>query len=230
MKKMVKGFLLAVSAAVICVCASCSADIAETGGAVGGTISRSEKTAVNNTDNWELILVNKDNPLPEGYEIELCELSNGRSVDRRIYPDLQEMFDAARSDGLSIEVTEGYRTREQQQEMMDDKIRELRWHGNSKKKATKRAAELVAQPGTSEHELGLAVDINPVSDDEDPWPLYTWLADNAADYGFILRYPLDCQDITGIDYEPWHYRYVGKEAADEIMSKGITLEEYLTQK
>ena len=84
----------------------------------------------------------------------------------------------------------------------------------------------VAIPGTSEHELGLAVDINEAGG-ADPWGLYNWLAAHAHEYGFILRYPQGKESITGIDYEPWHFRYVGKEAAAEIYSRQVTLEEYL---
>lgn len=81
----------------------------------------------------------------------------------------------------------------------------------------------MALPGTSEHELGLAVDINDAGDDG----VYDWLAANAARFGFIQRYPDGSERITGIDHEPWHYRYVGVEAAEQISARGITLEEYL---
>ena len=93
-------------------------------------------------------------------------------------------------------------------------------------KADELAREYVAEPGTSEHELGLAVDIN-AGGETDSWTLYDWLAEHAHEYGFILRYPEDKTLITGINYEPWHYRYVGKDAAEEIYERGITLEEYL---
>lgn len=178
-------------------------------------------------DDWRLILVNNTHALPEDYEISLTELSNGKKIDSRIYPDLQEMFDDARSDGIYPIVVEGYRTYEEQEQMMLEKIDSYKVEGYSKKEAEKLAEEWVAVPGTSEHELGLAVDINPdynySGDDE----LYRWLADNAYKYGFILRYPDGEEGITGIAYEPWHYRYVGKENAFDIKNSGLTLEEYL---
>lgn len=112
--------------------------------------------------------------------------------------------------------------------MIQDKIDAYISEGYSKKEAKKLAEEYVATPGTSEHELGLAVDINAdensSSSDED---VYNFLAENSYKYGFILRYPPDKEDITGINYEPWHYRYVGKEAALIIFNEQITLEEYL---
>ena len=178
-------------------------------------------------DDWRLILVNNTHALPEDYEISLTELSNGKKIDSRIYSDLQEMFDDARSEGIYPVVVEGYRTHGEQEQMMSEKIDSYKAEGYSKKEAEKLAEEWVAVPGTSEHELGLAVDINPdynySGDDE----LYRWLADNAYKYGFILRYPDGEESITGIAYEPWHYRYVGKENAFDIKNSGLTLEEYL---
>ena len=89
------------------------------------------------------------------------------------------------------------------------------------------AGQWVAIPGTCEHALGLAVDINADKEQSSNEEVYNWLAENAWRYGFILRYPKGKEDITGIDYEPWHYRYVGKEVAKEIYEEGITLEEYV---
>ena len=176
-------------------------------------------------ESYKLVLVNRWNPLPENYDFELLTLSNGISVDERIYPDLQDMFDACRADGLTPIVGEGYRTHAEQQQMMDSYIAKYEAQGMGAEEARQKAEEYVALPGTSEHELGLALDIN--STDGDSWGVYSWLAENAYQYGFILRYPEGKEGITGIDYEPWHYRYVGKEAAEEIHSRGITLEEYL---
>lgn len=177
---------------------------------------------------WKLILVNKNNPVPDGYDVELTTLSNGVQVDSRIYPDLQNMFDDMRAEGVYPVVGEGYRTYEEQEKMMQDKIDAYRAEGHSKAVAKKLAKKWVAKPGTSEHELGIALDINAAeemgSDNED---VYEWLYNNAYKYGFILRYPQDKEDITGIDYEPWHYRYVGKEAAAQMYECGLTLEEYV---
>lgn len=173
-----------------------------------------------------LILVNSENKIPDDYKIELTELSNGEKVDSEIYPDLQKMFDDMRDEGIYPVVGEGYRTREKQQEIMADKIRAYENEGYSEKKAEEMAKEWVAVPGTSEHELGLAVDINADKEKSDNQEVYDWLYENAYKYGFILRYPIGKTLITGIDYEPWHYRYVG-EYAEEIHKSGLCLEEWL---
>ena len=164
--------------------------------------------------------------MPEDYSVELTELSNGQKVNSRIYPYLQEMFDAARAEGVYPVVREGYRTEEEQQEILDDKIQTYINQGYSQSRAERTAKEWVALPGTSEHQLGIAVDINADKSMCSNEEVYAWLAENAYKYGFILRYPPEKQEITGTSYEQWHYRYVGEEAALEIYERGICLEEY----
>ena len=176
---------------------------------------------------WNLILVNHDNYIPADYKVQLTELSNGKKVDSRIYPELQEMFDDARAQGYSLFVREGYRTQEEQQQLMDEKIEVYENEGKSKSEAKKLAEQWVAIPGTSEHQLGIAVDINADTTKSSSDDVYNWLAENAHTYGFIKRYPSNKTDITGVINEPWHYRYVGKEAASKIYSQGICLEEYI---
>ena len=178
------------------------------------------------SEEWNLIVVNRWNVLPEDYSVELMELSNGQKIDSRIYPALQEMFDAARAEGIYPIVREGYRTAEEQQEILDDKIQTYINQGYSQSRAEGTAKEWVALPGTSEHQLGIAVDINADKSRCSNEEVYTWLAENAYKYGFILRYPMGKQEITGTSYEPWHYRYVGVEAAKEIYERQICLEEY----
>ena len=176
---------------------------------------------------WNLILVNRENYIPADYEVQLTELSNGKKVDSRIYPELQEMFNAARAQGYGLFVREGYRTQEEQQQLMDEKIEAYENEGKSKPEAKKLAEQWVAIPGTSEHQLGIAVDINADTSKSSRADVYNWLEENAHRYGFIKRYPSNKTDITGVINEPWHYRYVGKEAASEIYSQGICLEEYI---
>lgn len=180
---------------------------------------------------WKLLLVNQWNPLPEDYEVELQELRNGQAVDVRIYPELQKMFDDARAEGLSPEISSSYRTTEEQKRILNDTIVQYRGEGYSEQGAKKEAEKWVALPGTSEHELGLAVDITA----DNNWfgqkdAVWKWLNENCYKYGFILRYPDDKIEITGIAHEQWHYRYVGKEAAKEIYESGVCLEEYLDEK
>lgn len=194
---------------------------------IGDAYSRLSVThKITVSEEWNLIIVNRWNELPEDYSIELTELSNGQKVDSRIYPYLQEMFDAARAEGVYPVVREGYRTEEEQQEILDDKIQTYINQGYSQSRAERTAKEWVALPGTSEHQLGIAVDINADKSKCSNEEVYAWLAENAYKYGFILRYPLGKQEITGTSYEPWHYRYVGEEAALEIYEQGICLEEY----
>ena len=194
---------------------------------IGDAYSRLSVThKITVSEEWNLIIVNRWNELPEDYSVELTELSNGQKVDSRIYPYLQEMFDAARAEGVYPVVREGYRTGKEQQEILDDKIQTYINQGYSQSRAERTAKEWVALPGTSEHQLGIAVDINADKSKCSNEEVYAWLAENAYKYGFILRYPLGKQEITGTSYEPWHYRYVGEEAALEIYEQGICLEEY----
>ena len=176
---------------------------------------------------WNLILVNDDYSIPGNYEVELTELSNGEKVDSRIYPQLQQMFDDARAAGLELFVREGYRTAQDQKDIMDERIQQYRDEGYSRSEAKKLAEEYVAEPGTSEHELGIAVDINADTSKCSSDAVYTWLANNAYRYGFIKRYPEDKTEITGVNNEPWHYRYVGVDVAREMQEKELCLEEYI---
>ena len=180
-------------------------------------------------NDWRLILVNATHPIPEDYAIpELTQLQNDNSVDSRIYPALQEMFDDAREQGIYPYITSSFRTMEKQQQLMDDKISEYTASGYSTEDATKMAEEWVAIPGTSEHQLGLSVDISSdPSSGQDPGSVWYWLKLYCWDYGFIIRYPEDKTEITGIINEPWHFRYVGKDAALEMKESGQCLEEYL---
>ncbi len=176
---------------------------------------------------WNLILVNYNNQIPEDYSIELTLLSNGQKVDSRIYPALQQMFDDMRRQDIYPTVTSGYRTVEYQQQLLDEKIDELTNQGYSLFAAKKEAQKWVAMVGHSEHQIGLAVDINAVNGSSNNDVVYAWLAENSWKYGFILRYPKEKTEITQISYEPWHYRYVGIEASTEIYEKGYCLEEYI---
>lgn len=191
--------------------------------------SDSKETVVSDFDpqKWYLILVNSTHYLPEDYEADIVVLSNGESIDRKIYEPLQEMFDDMRKDGVYPIVASGYRTQEEQEQIMEDKIAEYIGQGYSEPEAKSMAEEWVAVPGTSEHQLGIAVDINADGINSYGDEVYSWLLENSYKYGFVKRYPEDKTNITGIINEPWHYRYVGKEAAKEMVEKNLCLEEYL---
>lgn len=176
---------------------------------------------------WNLILINSDHYIPDDYELDLTELSNGEKVDSRIYPSLQNMFDDARAEGLHLFVAAGYRTEEEQQRLLDEKTEAYEYEGYSESEAARLAKQWVAVPGTSEHQIGIAVDVNADTTYSSSDDVYGWLAENAHKYGFIKRYPSDKTDITGVINEPWHFRYVGPEAALEIYNQGLCLEEYI---
>lgn len=175
---------------------------------------------------WNLVLVNYDNPIPEDWEVEPVEVSGGQTVDARIYDPLMEMFEAARNINLDLlpNVESGYRSEEQQQSLYDQKLSDFLIEGYTEQEAKELTEKWVSIPGTSEHQLGLAVDISGAVYD-----IYPWLQANSYKYGFVLRYPPDKTTITGITSEEWHYRYVGVETATEMYEKGLCLEEYLEQ-
>lgn len=190
-------------------------------------ILHDQKQYADTSGDWRLILVDKNHYIPKDYQMNLIRLSNGKQVDSRIYPSLQKMFNDARASGLALFVREGYRTSQDQQQIMNERIREYENQGNSKRRATKMAEKYVAIPGTSEHQLGLSIDINADQTKCSSEKVYSWLDNNAYKYGFIKRYPSNKSYITGIHNEPWHYRYVGKEAAATMKNQNLCLEEYL---
>lgn len=183
---------------------------------------------------WNLRLVNGSHILPDGETPpDLMELTNGQQVDARIYENLQQMMDAARADGAQPVICSSYRSHERQKQLFEDKRRRLREEGCPPEEEIKRAAEWVAQPGTSEHELGLALDIvdldyQMLDHQQENTPTQQWLLKHSWEYGFVLRYPTDRAGLTGVEYEPWHYRYVGREAAEVMHQEGLCLEEYLS--
>lgn len=180
-----------------------------------------------------LLLVNPWTPLPEDFlPGELVPVQNDQAVDARAYPDLQDMLGDMSQAGLSPLICSSYRSQERQQELYDNKVQRVMAEGVSREAAQAEAARWVARPGTSEHQTGLAVDIVSLSNQmldetQESTPEFQWLAENAWKYGFILRYPNDKSEKTGIAYEPWHFRFVGKEAAEEMHDLGLCLEEYL---
>ena len=183
-------------------------------------------------EDWMLLLVNPWNTMPEEYEVELSTLSNGLQVDSRIYDDLEEMLTDCREAGLSPIVCSAYRTEAKQTQLYNNKISRLLRAGYGQEEARAEAGRWVAVPGTSEHQTGLALDIVAASyqlldERQEETAEQQWLMEHAWEYGFILRYPSEKSETTGIGYEPWHYRYVGREAAAAMRESGECLEEYL---
>ena len=183
-------------------------------------------------EDWKLMLVNPWNTVPEGYQPELKALSNGLQVDERIYDALTEMLADCRAAGLNPIVCSAYRTEETQTRLFETKISRVLASGVPEDQARTEAARWVAPPGTSEHQTGLAVDLVAASyqildEAQEDTAEQKWLMENCWKYGFILRYPTEKSEITGIGYEPWHYRYVGQANAAAMHRTGECLEEYL---
>ncbi|HIS96943.1 MAG TPA: M15 family metallopeptidase [Candidatus Scatomorpha pullistercoris] len=181
---------------------------------------------------WKLRIVSEAQPLPEDFTVETEEAENCYLFDARAAQALRDFLAAGRAAGMDLEVASAWRDWATQETLFEDKVnRVMSETGLEREQAEEIAADEVARPGTSEHQLGLAVDI--ISNDY-PWldegwadtAEAAWLEEHCAEYGFILRYPPDKSELTGIIWEPWHFRYVGKEAAVYIMENGLCLEEY----
>ena len=178
--------------------------------------------------NWHLTLVNSGYRIPDSYSPDLVYVcGSGERLDRKVATHYEEMYRAAAKDGVSLTPCSGYRSYETQERNYNRKIDFFVGQGYSREDAKVKAATIIMPPGSSEHNLGYAMDIVCVEEWFETTAEFRWLQENAADYGFILRYPKDKQDITKVIYEPWHWRYVGIETAKAIKSSGLVLEEYL---
>ena len=201
--------------------------------------STAAATAAAMTEAWELRLVNASHPLPDGFNVETRAISGyeNRRFDARAADALEAMLDGAEQAGYQLYLVSAYRSVERQTALFNRKVQAYCSEGMPQEEAEKQAARWVARPGTSEHNLGLAADLvsanwysahNDLTEEFEQTPHFAWLQAHCAEYGFILRYPKGKEIVTGVSYEPWHYRYVGKEAAAAIMAAGQTLEEYCT--
>ena len=192
------------------------------------------------TTAWNLLLVNPWNALPDNYEKTLVNInlstsmqtSSSMKADSRVYDALVEMLMGCKAAGLAPVVCSAYRSYDTQVYLFNNKISRLKNEGYDAVSARQEAARVVAVPGTSEHQTGMAFDIvaysyQALEEDQENTAEQKWLMEHCYEYGFILRYPKEKEDITGIIYEPWHYRYVGKEAALAIRDSGLCLEEWL---
>ena len=181
-----------------------------------------------------LLLINGENPLPEDYDTNVREYlveipdeyrNNDyvTQIHKDILPYVTAMVANAQADGVNLQVWSPFRSYAIQNDLFQKQVDRV---GGDEAKA----ATVVARPGTSEHNTGLCADFNMASDTFETTPMYTWMCENAEDYGFILRYPKEKEHITGVIYESWHWRFVGINAAKEINELGLTLEEYIEQK
>lgn len=183
------------------------------------------------SSDWRLVLINKQHPIPEDYEFTLGTIKGSMQCDERIISDLLAMLQAAKVDGVNLAICSPYRDLNRQEVLFNKKIKVYMGQGMSYMEAYKLASQAVTVPGASEHQIGLALDIfcdTYTSLDEGfaETEAGKWLAEHSCEYGFTLRYPSGKEYITSIEYEPWHFRYVGKEAATIMKEEGICLEEF----
>ncbi|MBQ1186898.1 MAG: M15 family metallopeptidase [Clostridia bacterium] len=186
-------------------------------------------------NSWELRLVNPWNSIPEDFELQLATITSpyagfaGASFDARAIEPLHALCADAKAAGINLTIISAYRTNEFQTNNFERKVNNVMAADPSltREEAEAKAATVVARPGTSEHQVGLAVDFNSVEDSFKNTKEYAWLVENCTKYGFILRYTEEKQDITGIIPEPWHYRYVGVEAAKIMKEENLCLEEFI---
>ncbi|MBQ7463651.1 MAG: M15 family metallopeptidase [Lachnospiraceae bacterium] len=182
-------------------------------------------------DDWSLILINKKHLIPSDYRFELATIKGNIKSDVRVVEHVNSLLQAAKDDGVDIFICSPYRDEEKQQKLFEKKVAQYERKGYDHEKAFDLASETVAIPGSSEHQVGLAFDfVTPKYQRLDEGFAETdagkWLAKNAPDHGFILRYPADKVSVTDIEFEPWHYRYVGVKAAKEMTKLNLSLEEY----
>lgn len=183
---------------------------------------------INEVNDWRLVLVNSENPLPKDFSIELAKVNGSKDFDARAVSELMEMLQAMKASGASnIWIQSAYRTPEYQENLYQNKVQDFVIMGKSREDAEVLASKWVNKSETSEHNLGLAVDFNNVKKDFENTKEFKWLVENAENYGFILRYKKEKQNITKVNYEPWHWRYVGNEYAKEMNDLDMCLEEYV---
>ena len=179
-------------------------------------------------DDWRIRLVNYENVLPDNYEIELKNIDSTRQFDARAIEELINMMTAMKKDGITnIWVQSSYRSITRQREIFDKKVNTYLLQGKTQEEAERLTLQTINKPGTSDHNLGLAIDFNYIDYAFDELKGFKWLQQNAEKYGFILRYRKDKEDITKVNYEPWHWRYVGVEHAKKINELDFCLEEYI---
>ncbi len=200
--------------------------------AQGETEEEATDISALSADDWQLVLVNKQHPVPTDYSFTLGTITGNMKCDVRIIDDLMAMLQAAQNDGISLMICSPYRDYNRQTVLFNRKIDYYMNKGYSYTEAYKISSMSVTVPGASEHQIGLALDIvsntyTTLDSGFGETEAGIWLKEHGCEYGFILRYPLGKEYITGIQYEPWHFRYVGKTAATAIMEQGITLEEFL---
>ena len=191
------------------------------------SLNNASKEKPSKTEYENLMLVNKEHKIPADFIPNLTDVGNGFKFDENAAQYLTAMLTDANKDGINLFIISSYRSTERQSQNFNNNVNKLKALGLSEQDAYNETTKYFAEPGFSEHSIGLAVDLNSLEPSFENTKEFNWLQNNAATYGFILRYPKNKEDVTKIAYEPWHYRYVGKKHALIITSKHLTLEEYL---
>lgn len=181
------------------------------------------------SDNWALTLINKNYPLDKNYSITAAVVveSSPVTADIRVAESYRQMYNAALSEDVVLTPYSGYCGYQRQKVIYDNKVQAFILQGLSEEEAKQNAEKRVEPAGCSENGAGLAVDIISASAGFASTNEYKWLVANAHNYGFVLRYPEDKTETTGMIYQPWHWRYVGVEAATEMKENNLCLEEFL---
>lgn len=201
-------------------------------GAQQSTLTAAQAQAI--LDDPRMILVNRAHPITEDYPVETKECGSATAINKTLQTEAAEAFlsmqAAAAKDGVDVRMQSGYRSVSYQKKLYNDKTQYYRNKGLSEAAAREKAAAIVNPPGCSEHNCGLAADLNsPEHTTLDTGfadtAAFRWLCENAEHYGFILRYPKEAESVTGITYEPWHWRYVGPENAALLNQSGLCLED-----
>ena len=196
--------------------------------------SSSQEPVVLPAPDWRLTLVNYNNPIPTDWNVELTMTKYGYEVDARIVDDVDTLVNAAATDGVTLILCYGYRTLEQSQQLFEKQLKKQLSYGLTQEAAYAEAKRWVAPPGTSDHHTGLALDIvtpehQVLNHQFANTRAGVWLEANSWKYGFVIRFPKDKQDITGITYEPWHLRFVGVTHAAAMHENDECLEEYVAR-
>ncbi len=204
------------------------------GSAARGKVIIDNRTHYFTSSGAKIMIANPWNIIPSDYSPNLRNIEDGYSIDKSCKDSLEKMLADCRAAGHGVAMVSGYRLNSTQIYLYNRKVNYFLDQGLDPATARKEAGKVVAMPGTSEHELGLAVDLvdtayTELDEAQENTDTQKWLMAHCWDYGFILRYPNEKSAATGIIYEPWHYRYVGLEVAKELKESGLCLEEYLDQ-
>lgn len=187
-----------------------------------------EQKPENEITDWRLTLANYENLLPENFTVKVENIDKTRQFDARAIGELNNMMNQMKKDGITnIWIQSAYRSVARQKELYDASVKKYLQEGKTQEEAEKLTNEYINKPGSSDHNLGLAVDFNKVDNGFEKLEGFKWLQKNAENYGFVLRYPKDKEDITKIAYESWHWRYVGVEHAKKMNELNMCLEEYI---